>query len=338
MPALGDDDLIVEARAIAINPVDWAIQKMGTKLFEFLTYPMIFGFDVAGTVHSVGANVTRFRPGDRVCGLASDGTFMPGSTTYTMDRNSAFRSHVLVSSKIAWKVPETISFEQAAVMPMGMSVAASGLFQQQYLGCMPPSGVNIAKHRGWLLITAGASSIGACAIQLAVAAGYRVVSTCSTVNSERVRSLGASKVFDYRRPLQEQKDDLCSFLADKQLIGALAIGSINDQSGSVEELCGEVVSRTPKPDLIARKFVACVSRPPLSMPDGVEYAFVNGASVGQSAVGPEIFADFLPHALSQGMIVPQPPPIVVGHGLDAIQSGLDRQQSGVSFAKVVVTL
>lgn len=344
IPTLTDTTIIIEARAVAINPVDWLIQKFGTKFFDFLPYPLLFGFDVSGVVHSVGAKVTRFKVGDRVIGLSADESFVPGSKTYKMDDNSAFRSHVLVSQNIASVIPDSMSFSEAAVLPMGISVAATGLFQDNYLGLtMPGQGLSArldtdGGRQQWVLITAGSSSIGACAIQLAVAAGYHVVSTSSEANFDTVKALGAAHVIDYRRTMAEQRDEMVAFFAQKDLVGALAIGSVSDLEGSVEELCGEVVARTAKPATVERKFVACASRQPTSMPKEVAFDFVMGAALKNSPVGPAIFAKFLPEALKSGQVRALPPPMVVGNGLESIQLAMDRQQQGVSFAKVVVTL
>jgi NADPH:quinone reductase-like Zn-dependent oxidoreductase len=337
MPNLLDDCIIIEARAVAINPVDWAIQHFGKNIFDFLIYPLILGFDAAGTVHAVGSKVTRFKVGDRGLGFSAHESSTRGKLKTAED--SAFRSHVLVAENVASKIPDSMSYAEASTLPMGVSVAATGLFDKENLGLdLPKLDFEKRKTEQWVLITAGSSSIGACAIQLAVSAGYNVVSSSSPANFDFVKDLGASHAFDYSRSGEELSRELVEFFQDKMLVGCLCIGSFNDTEGTVEKLCGQIVAKTKKPDHLARRFVACVSRPPEHMPEGVESAFVMGCSLKTTNIGHAIYADFLPEALEKGQFKPTPPPLVVGHGLESIQAAMDRQRQGVSARKVVVTL
>jgi NADPH:quinone reductase-like Zn-dependent oxidoreductase len=93
-----------------------------------------------------------------------------------------------------------MSFEQAVVMPLAISTAASGLYLPQYLGLPYLPSSNPKPTGKTLLIWGGASSVGATTIQLAVASGIEVITTASPVNHDFVKSLGASVVFDYRSP------------------------------------------------------------------------------------------------------------------------------------------
>jgi NADPH:quinone reductase-like Zn-dependent oxidoreductase len=94
-------------------------------------------------------------------------------------------------------IPLHISFEQGAVLPLAISTSAAGLYLPEYLNLPLPS-PTIEPRGKTLLVWGGASSVGATAIQLAVASGLHVVTTASPPNYEFVRSLGASDVFDYR--------------------------------------------------------------------------------------------------------------------------------------------
>lgn len=339
IPTPADHEIIVETRAIAINPVDGMRQRVGSKFFPNLVFPCIFGFDVAGTVYAVGKDVSRFRVGDRVLGLSCREADHPHSHKY---EGAGFSSHAFVSQVLAAPIPDTMRFEDAAVLPMGLSVAATGLFHEEYLNLkLPELGTGRISSKdaaSWVLITAGASSVGSCAIQLATQAGYRVVTTSSPANFDFVKSLGAEHALDYHRPQQEQIDELLSFFKGKSLVGALSIGNPADRDATVGIVCSEIVSRLPKPAGIARKFVALISKTPDKIPEGVETAFVWGTSLEYSHVGKAIFTDFVPAALASGQIRPSPQTLVVGHGLEAIQTALDRHHQGISARKVVVTL
>ena len=64
MPSPGPDEVVVRNRAVAVNPVDWKIQTSGGAFLK--AWPVVLGTDIAGDVHEVGSNVTKFKKGDRV--------------------------------------------------------------------------------------------------------------------------------------------------------------------------------------------------------------------------------------------------------------------------------
>lgn len=125
----GENEILVRNHAVAINPVDGANQTLA--LFP-LNYPTILGHDVAGEVVAVGPNVTEFKPGTRVLGHAV------GLLTHR-DQENAFQAYTILQTNMAAELPNEISFEAAAVVPLGFSTAASGLFQDAFLNLQFPS-------------------------------------------------------------------------------------------------------------------------------------------------------------------------------------------------------
>lgn len=109
LPSPAADEVVIRTRAIAINPVDHACQELGPDVFKFITLPAILGYDVAGEVEAVGPDVRRFKVGDRVAGLAEGG----------------FQEHVALAEHMTTLVPENVSWEQAAVLPMLVPIAIS---------------------------------------------------------------------------------------------------------------------------------------------------------------------------------------------------------------------
>lgn len=178
-PTPQEKQIVVRNRAIAINPVDWFQQEMGPEKIPFLKYPAILGYDIAGEVEALGSGVTKFKVGDRVTGLVKQG----------------FQEHVLLSEHMATVIPSSVTFEQAAALPMGVSVATKALFHKDYLALDLPSASPSPKHET-VLIWGGSTSVGSNVIQLAVAAGYEVIATASPGRFEYVKGLGASQVFD----------------------------------------------------------------------------------------------------------------------------------------------
>lgn len=187
----GKDEVLIRNKALAINPVDWKIQDSG---YFIKDWPAVLGEDLAGTVEAVGDGVTSFKPGQRV---------LAHSQFLAVQRPQAgsFSELVLVPQSAVAAIPDAISFEDASVLPLALSTAAAGLYQSKdsgYLGLPLPT-ASPKKSNKTLLVWGGSSSVGTAAIQLAVASGVTVVTTCSGRNQQLVEKLGA-KYFDYNSP------------------------------------------------------------------------------------------------------------------------------------------
>ena len=342
--------ILVRNRAVAVNPVDRYKQQAGNLLFGWIKYPAVFGYDLAGEVVAVGPDVTRFKVGDRVVGTA---------TGMDKERNSAaegaFQLYTLVLAHMASVIPDGLSFEAACVLPLGLSTAASGLFGADQLGLSGPE-VNPKDQGQTVLIWGGSSSVGCNAIQLAKAAGYRVVTTASPRNFEMVKGLGAAEVFDHGNPTVVE--DIIKALAGRHVAGALAMGEGSAMAcigvlGHCEGNRHVALATFPlKFDTLPERpgFGAVLTRVlPMVLVGGggmwlrakrlgVKISVIYGTGLANTDLSRVIFDAFLPQALQSGAFVPAPAPMVVGHGLAAIQTGFDRHRQGVSAAKVVVTL
>ncbi len=346
----GKNQIVVRNHAVAINPLDWIIQVAGPVAYRWLTYPTVIGSDVAGEVVEVGEAVTRFRVGDRVLGHAV-GTDKDSNTA----AEGAFQEYTVVLERMAAAIPDTLSYESACVLPLTVSTASSGLFQKDQLGLKHPS-ANADPTGETVLIWGGSTSVGSNAIQLAVAAGYDVITTASPRNVNYVTSLGASQVFDYNSPAVVQ--DIVAAFQGRTLAGALAIGtgsaelcvdvvhacagrkfvSIASTPVSFADLAGEDRPRFALPRLLARLVGANVSLQMRTRPRGIGTKFIFGTSLKDNEVSTAIYQDFLPSALADGRYTAAPEPSVVGHGLRDVQNALDIQRKGVSARKVVVSL
>ncbi|KAI1379510.1 GroES-like protein [Hypoxylon crocopeplum] len=313
-PTVGKGEVIVKVAATAVNPMDWYIQLLGEKLFSWLQYPYVGGSDVAGTVVEVGPDVTKVKVGDRVLGLAAGFEARAGG----------FQHYVALEAGIVAPIPNDLSFADASVVPLGLSTAACGLYQKDFLALDYPS-LNPKPNGKTLLVWAGASSVGTNAIQLAVASGYEVFTTSSPKNFDYCKKLGASRVFDYNSPTVTQ--DLLEAFKGKTCAGGYAI-----QSGS-EKIVFEVVGKSQ-----GAKFVAAAMQVP-EVPDGIQSKMVFGSTLKDNEVGPVIYEQYLPAALAQKKFQCLPKPLVVGHGLEHVQTAMDQGKvGGVSAQKLVITL
>lgn len=344
-----EGEIVVKNRAVAINPVDWGIQVLGTLLFSWLKYPIILGGDLAGEVVEVGEGVTRFSIGDRVLGLAL------GTERNRSSAEGAFQEYTVVLAHMAAPIPDTLSYEDACVLPLTLSTAACGLFQKDHLALEYPS-VNPKPTGKTLLIWGGSTSVGSNAIQLASASGYEVITTASPRNFDYVKNLGASQVFDYNK--KDVVKDIIEAFKGKTCAGALAIaaGSADPCSTIVAacegdkfvSLAGPPVSigldalshfRGLRLPLLLLRFVweSITMRVRFRMRH-IRTKSIFGSTLAYNEVSKVVYGDFLPQALADGRYVAAPEPVVVGKGLDHIQAGLDAQRQGVSAKKVVVSL
>lgn len=113
-------------------------------------------------------------------------------------KHSGFQKYSVVSALLTSPIPESVSFDEATVLPLALSTAAAGLYQKDHLD-LPLPKADAAKAGGKvILVYGGSSSVGSAAIQLAVASGVTVVTTCSPANFDLVKSLGAAAAIDYR--------------------------------------------------------------------------------------------------------------------------------------------
>jgi len=346
----GANEIVVKNHAVAVNPLEWILQVVGDVIFPWLKYPFVLGSDVAGEVVEVGAGVTRFAAGDRVLGHAV-GTDKDANTS----AGGAFQQYTVLMERMAAPIPDSLPFTDAAVLPLALSTAACGLFQKDLLALQYPTAHPLPTGQT-LLVWGGSTSVGSNAIQLAVAAGYEVITTASPRNFDYVRGLGASQAFDYASATVVA--DLIAALAGKTLAGAIALGT-----GSANP-CADVVAAST-----GRKFVALASTPATfetlgegrgirwrlprilltigassvlfalrSRLRGIRSKAIFGSSLKNNEVSTLIYRDFLPQALAEGRYLAVPQPLVVGHGLEHLQAAFDAQRRGVSARKVIVTL
>ncbi|MGJ4727831.1 zinc-binding alcohol dehydrogenase family protein [Luteimonas sp. SDU101] len=183
-PVPGTRDLLVRVEAVSVNPVD---TKVRAPKPQVEAQPRVLGYDAAGVVEAVGAEVTGFSPGDAVY-YAGDIT-RPGSNAQLQ----------LVDERIVARKPASLDFAQAAALPLTALTAWELLFDR--MGYAFEGG---GADRS-LLVIGGAGGVGSIAIQLAKLAGFRVVATASRQESaDWCRDLGADQVVDHRQPLAPQ--------------------------------------------------------------------------------------------------------------------------------------
>ena len=339
------DEIVVRNRAVAVNPADCFKQAWGDLIFSWIQYPCVIGSDCAGEVVEVGRGVTRFKAGDRVLGHA-----LGMEARRNTSAEGVFQLYTVLSAHMVTPIPSNLSYEKACVVPLGLSTAASGLFQKDQLGLQYPS-IHPKTTGKTLLIWGGSTSVGSNAIQLATAAGYEVLTTASPRNFDYCKKLGASQVFDYHS--ETVVDDLIHAFEGKTAAGAFTIGN-GGAEASIEVLSkskGEkFISMAtypflyPKPQRFATAQVTLnymsweVSHSIRCRLQGIRSKFIWATNIAFNEVGKAMYEDYLPEALAKGTFVASPEPLVVGRGLEHVQTAFDLLIHGVSAKKVVVSV
>jgi len=173
-PIAGPGEVVVRVRAAGVNPVDTYVRGGGYARLPTLPYTP--GFDGAGEIESVGAGVTNWKAGDRVY-IAALGAW-----------HGTYAERMSCTPEQVFPLPDHVSFGQGASLGVPAATAHRALFAKAHA------------RRGESVLVHGASgAVGVAAVQLAKAAGMRVIGTAGTDEGRAlVRELGADAVFDHR--------------------------------------------------------------------------------------------------------------------------------------------
>lgn len=190
-PVAGPGQVLVEIKAVSINPVDWKIRRGDARVVTGSRFPRIFGADFAGIVRETGPGVTAFSQGQRIY----------GSKSILFDRGGSLAELRTVEAKRIRLIPEGMSFNEAASLPIAALTALNGL---RKCGVGKRSAEPVKGGTGLsagssteLLINGGTGGVGHFAVQIARAYGARVITTCSRANTELALKLGADETIDH---------------------------------------------------------------------------------------------------------------------------------------------
>lgn len=184
-PSATGHDLLVEVRAVSVNPVDTKIRR---NVAPENGATKILGWDAAGIVRAVGDKVSLFKPGDRV--MYAGDLLRPGT-------NSELH---LVDERIVGRMPANLDFEAAAALPLTTITAWEMLFDRLQISRFGPYAT------GTLLVVGAAGGVGSVMVQLArKLTGLTVIGTASRPETQQwVRDLGADHVIDHTKPLSQE--------------------------------------------------------------------------------------------------------------------------------------
>jgi NADPH:quinone reductase-like Zn-dependent oxidoreductase len=212
-PTIARDEILVKVKSTAVNHLD-LVEASGTvRQILPIDLPWIPGHEFSGVVEEIGPDVAAWAPGDAVFGNSAGG---------------AYAEYLAVKAAAITKKPSNLSFEEAASVPVAAQTAWQGLFIHGHL-----------EKGQTVLIHGGAGAVGAYAVQLASHAGATVIATASGDDEAYLKSLGATRVIDYR------KEQFEKVLRDKvDLVFDLIGGETQKRSFLVLKEGGHLVAAT----------------------------------------------------------------------------------------------
>ena len=212
VPTAGQNEVLIKVRAAGVNPVDWKIARSRVG--------QVPGTDVAGVIDTLGAGVTGWKVGEPVLGFAR--------------RSGSYAEYAVIPVDSLAHKPNGLTFEEAAGVPIAAETAYRALHETGHI------------ERGQtVLIHGAAGGVGSAAVQIAKAAGARVIGTASANNHDFLVTLGADQVIDYR---QQKFEDA---VKNVDLVLNTADAETSARSVAVVRPGGVLVSIVGPPDAAA---------------------------------------------------------------------------------------
>ena len=197
IPTLGINDVLVKIKYAGVNPLDNMIIREEVKFIVPYDLPLIMGNEFSGVIEKIGNNVTEFKIGDKVYGR------MP------LKKIGAFAEYISIDKEAIAIFPDYLSFKEAACIPL------TALTAMQAFDLME------AKSGERIFISGGTGSFGAMAIPIGKSLGFKISTSGSGTNRDRVMKLGADEFFDYRNQdyseILHDVDYVLDTVGDKEL-------------------------------------------------------------------------------------------------------------------------
>ncbi|KZV75002.1 GroES-like protein [Peniophora sp. CONT] len=332
VPTPGPGQLLVKVHAAALNPVDDWIRRMGFLVDRAGGFPAVPGSDGAGTIEAIGEGVEGWSKGDRV---VFHGWWYPDHGT--------LQQYSLAFADRTCKIPDSMSFDAAATIPLGLGTASVPMYSTT-IDLPPPHmpGGSLKLTPPWvegglgkyarqpIVVLGGSSSVGQFALQLAKLSGFSpIITTASAHNAEYCKAAGATHVVDYHAvPYSELDRTVAEITKEPIKVVYDAVSTPESQPAALALLAsgGGMVVTGPSQVGTVNTRVA----------DGklVVMATGNVNEVLKREFTNEMY-EALPVLLRDGHIKPNNVEVVVG-GLAGVREALQRVVKGVSGVKLIV--
>lgn len=315
-PAPGPTEVLIQVKAIALNPFDYKQLEFGRQVAE---WPAVLGVDGAGIITAVGSEVSKFKVGDEVFAA------LIGSP-----KAAAYQEVACLSENLVGKKPAGLTFEEVASMPV-CYITAVACIATVFKFPMPflPGAVTDGPRPKSILVLGGSSSVGAAAIQVLRQAlpDAVILATSSSKHHAHLQSLGADAAFDQTS---------VSLVND--------IKAATSDGKGVEMMLDAVAGAAAQPNIFdafdpsgPRLYAEVSTGAAIEPPEGVERHIVFGYALFKVPGGLNAMSA-LSDLLAQGKYKVPIKVKVIGTGFEAIDAGLQELKAGVSGTKLVVSL
>jgi NADPH:quinone reductase-like Zn-dependent oxidoreductase len=320
-PKPGPHEILVEVKAVALNPVDHYQRDFGMMV---PTYPAVVGSDVAGIVAEIGSEVkTSLTVGSRVLAFAS-GFFQNGSPDH-----GAFQKLTLAPWEGVIPIPDDLSFEQAAMLPLATWTALTAWVSID----IPLDTRYNPSDKQAVLIWGASSSVGSVSVQSAKALGFTVYATASPQHHDYIKQLGADAVFDYKSPVvvteivnQVKADGLTLHTAH-----AVVDGALQPILDVLEHVKGDAHAKVVHSPVLPKDH-------PTLANTTIVFNLPEMDTAARNKHLYKLFHEWLAPGLKSGAVVPSPRLQVEYGGLEGVNLALDKLKAGVSCTKIVVPI
>lgn len=201
--SLASHDVLIKTKIAAVNPLDNLISHGQLKLVVPYKLPQTMGNEFVGIIEEIGSNVSKFKIGDRVF------------ARNPIDNIGAFAKEVVINEQALAKVPEYLTDNEAAAVPL---TALTAMQAFKLLKLQPGQS---------LFISGGSGSFGAMAIPLAIAQGFKVITTGNEKSRTRIEQMGVQKYINYRTEdyakLVKNVDAVIDTVGGKEIFKQLSI-------------------------------------------------------------------------------------------------------------------
>ncbi|KAI0438090.1 GroES-like protein [Xylaria telfairii] len=313
IPKPNAHEICIRPRAVSLNPIDWKNLRFGALVNA---WPAVLGIEGAGVVESVGSNVTSFKPGDEVMSWVNRSQF-----------NGAFQDVYIAQEVAVTKKPTSLSFEEAASLPIGYLTAAAAVAVGLKVTLPGLSKSDrVLEPLQSVLVLGASSAVGSAAVQLLRIAlpSATIITTSSSSHHTHLKSLGANTCLE--RAAQQNAAALKAASPGGSGVDAIldAVGAGAEAPAVYEALKSEG----------PRLYSLVITRLDVELPTGLQATMVGGQSIIDSDRNA---MKYLTRLLEEGKYKLPVKVEMVGKGLRAIEENLDKVMK-VSGTKLVVSL
>lgn len=175
-PKIKDNEILVNVKAFAINPVDWKVRRGDIKILTGRKPPKILGSDYSGIITELGRQVSKYKIGDEVYG------------NLHAFKGGAYAEFLSVNENFTCLKPENLSFEEAASLPIAALTSYQSLVHKGKV-----------RKDDYVMINGCSGGVGIYGVQIAKALGCMVAGVCSTKNVETIKKIGVDNAIDYTK-------------------------------------------------------------------------------------------------------------------------------------------